>query len=111
MERIVIAGGRPLNGKVRIGGAKNAALPILGAALLTEAPCLIREIPNLTDVGVMRNILETLGAKVEVTGDLTTVEAATLSSLTVPEPLMREMRSSIIVMGALLTRFGTVKAS
>ncbi len=111
MERIVIAGGRPLNGKVRIGGAKNAALPILGATLLTEAPCLIREIPNLTDVGVMRNILKTLGAKVEVVGDLTTVEAATLTSLTVPEHLMREMRSSIIVMGALLTRFGTVKVS
>lgn len=111
MERIVIAGGRPLHGKVRIGGAKNAALPILGATLLTEAPCLIREIPNLTDVGVMRDILETLGAKVEVVGDLTTVEAAALTSLTVPENLMREMRSSIIVMGALLTRFGTVKVS
>lgn len=111
MERIVIAGGRPLSGKVRIGGAKNAALPILGATLLTESPCLVRDIPNLTDVEVMRSILQHLGAKVEVAGDSTTVEAATLSSLTVPEHLMREMRSSIIVMGALLTRFGTVKVS
>lgn len=111
MERIVIAGGRPLTGKVRIEGAKNAALPILGATLLTESPCVIREVPNLTDVGVMRSILQHLGARVEVTGDTTTVEAATLASLTVPEQLMREMRSSIIVMGALLTRFGTVKVS
>lgn len=111
MERIVIAGGRPLSGKLRIGGAKNAALPILGATLLTESPCIIRDIPDLTDVGVMRNILRNLGARVEVNGDTTTVEAANLTSLTVPEQLMREMRSSIIVMGALLTRFGTVKVS
>ncbi|HHW99449.1 MAG TPA: UDP-N-acetylglucosamine 1-carboxyvinyltransferase [Firmicutes bacterium] len=111
MERIVIAGGRPLYGKVRIGGAKNAALPILGATLLTESPCILREVPNLTDVGVMRSILQHLGAKVEVNGDTVTVEAAALTSLTVPEHLMREMRSSIIVMGALLTRFGTVKVS
>lgn len=111
MERIVIAGGRPLSGKVRIGGAKNSALPILGATLLTESPCVIREVPNLTDVKVMCRILEDLGAKVEVNGDAIRVEAAALTSLTVPEHLMREMRSSIIVMGAILTRFGTVKVS
>lgn len=111
MERIVIAGGRPLSGKVRIGGAKNSALPILGATLLTESPCVIREVPNLTDVKVMCRILEDLGAKVEVNGEAIRVEAAALTSLTVPEHLMREMRSSIIVMGAILTRFGTVKVS
>lgn len=111
MERIVIAGGKPLSGTLRIGGAKNAALPILGATLLTAEPCLIREIPDLTDVGVMRSILENLGARVEVAGNLTTVAATNLDSLTVPENLMREMRSSIIVMGALLTRFGEVKVS
>ncbi|NLW16972.1 MAG: UDP-N-acetylglucosamine 1-carboxyvinyltransferase [Firmicutes bacterium] len=111
MERIVIAGGRPLSGKVRSGGAKYSALPILGATLLTESPCVIREVPNLTDVKVMCRILEDLGAKVEVNGDAIRVEAAALTSLTVPEHLMREMRSSIIVMGAILTRFGTVKVS
>jgi len=111
MERIVIAGGRPLSGRVRVGGAKNAALPILGATLLTGEPCTVRDLPNLTDIDVMRNILRALGARVEVFGSSTTVEAKHLTSQTVPEHLMREMRSSIIVMGALLARFGRVKVS
>jgi UDP-N-acetylglucosamine 1-carboxyvinyltransferase len=111
MERIVIAGGRPLKGSVRVTGAKNAALPILCATLLTEEPCTIRGLPGLTDIDVMSEILRSLGAEVSVAGDAITVQANSLTSQAVPDHLMREMRSSIIVMGALLTRFGRVRVS
>lgn len=111
MERIVIAGGHPLRGRVRVGGAKNAALPILGATLLTAEPCVIRGLPELTDVSVMYSILSNLGVDVRAIGDSCTTKASTLTSQTVPESLMREMRSSMIVMGALLGRFGHVKVS
>lgn len=111
MERIVIAGGRPLQGKIRVGGAKNAALPILAATLLTPEPCLIRSLPALTDVDVMGSILRNLGVRVNNTPDGTVITAASLTSQTIPESLMREMRSSIIVMGALIGRFGRAKVS
>lgn len=106
-----MAGGKPLYGKVRVGGAKNAALPILGATLLTPEECAIRELPCLTDIDVMCRILQHLGADVQVAGGAAKIRADNLASLTVPENLMREMRSSIIVMGALLSRFGFVKIS
>lgn len=111
MERIVIAGGRPLQGKIRVGGAKNAALPILAATLLTPEPCLIRSLPALTDVDVMGSILRNLGVRVNSTPEGCMVTAASLTSQTIPEYLMREMRSSIIVMGALIGRFGRAKVS
>lgn len=111
MERIVIAGGHPLRGRVRIGGAKNAALPIIGATLLTAERCVIHDLPELTDVEVMFHILRNLGAEVSRTGGGCSIQAGDLSSQTVPEALMREMRSSIIVMGALLGRFGRAKVS
>lgn len=111
MERIVIAGGHPLQGRVRIGGAKNAALPILAATLLTPEPCLIQGLPELTDVQVMWDILRNLGVEVSATADGCSIMAGRLKSQTIPESLMREMRSSIIVMGALLARFGYAKVS
>ena len=70
MDSLLIKGGVPLQGEVEISGAKNAVLPILAATLLTGAPCVIRRVPNLSDVGYMGQILAWLGAKVEVSGDL-----------------------------------------
>ncbi len=111
MERIVISGGRPLHGTVRIPGAKNAALPILAASLLTPDQCVIRGLPALTDIDVMLSIISTLGAEVKGQGGVAYIRAEPLVSQDVPETLMREMRSSIIVMGALLARFGYTKVS
>lgn len=111
MERIVISGGRPLCGTVRIPGAKNAALPILAATLLTPDQCIIRGLPDLTDIVVMLRILSTLGADIKGQGGIAYIQAQPLVSQDVPEALMREMRSSIIVMGALLARFGYTRVS
>ena len=68
MQRIVIQGGRPLEGRVRAGGAKNAALPLLAAALLTDEPCWLENVPDLRDIGTMLTLLGGLGVGVERTG-------------------------------------------
>lgn len=111
MERIVIAGGTPLQGTVKIHGAKNAALPIIAACLLTDEPCTLRSMPTLTDIDVMRHILQSFGAECEWVKDGLQIHAKKLHSHTIPEALMREMRSSVIIMGPLLARHGKVSAS
>ena len=75
MESLLIKGGVPLQGEVTISGAKNAALPILAAALLTSEPCVIHRVPNLSDVRFMARILALLGAKVECEGTTIRVRA------------------------------------
>ena len=111
MERIVIAGGTPLQGTVKVHGAKNAALPIIAACLLTDEECTLRSMPTLTDIEVMRHILKSFGAECEWVKDGLSIHAKRLHSHTIPESLMREMRSSVIIMGPLLARHGKVSAS
>ena len=103
MDSLLIKGGVPLQGEVEISGAKNAVLPILAATLLTGAPCVIRRVPNLSDVGYMGQILTWLGAKVEVSGDSMRVEAARVRGMA-DYDLVRKMRGSICIMGPLLGR-------
>ena len=76
MESLLIRGGVPLHGEVRISGAKNAVLPIMAATLLTPEPCVIRRVPNLSDVRFMGQILQWLGANVEFKGDTVRIQAA-----------------------------------
>jgi UDP-N-acetylglucosamine 1-carboxyvinyltransferase len=76
MESLYIKGGTPLAGEVLVSGSKNAVLPILAATLLTAEPCLIRRVPNLSDVRFMGEILSSLGAEVRFAGDTVTVRAA-----------------------------------
>lgn len=114
MEAYEVTGGRALRGTVRISGAKNAVLPMLAATLLTGSVCSIVDWPNLSDVGVMVEILRRLGAEisfsVEQTGrKVMDVTAANLITYEVPESLMRQMRSSIFIMGPLLGRLRKVK--
>ncbi len=117
MERYIINGGVCLNGSVRIGGAKNAILPMLAAVLINGGESVLADVPNLRDVQIMREILLDLGAKVEFTPepgtDINTlfIDTKDVNSYAVPEELMREMRSSIVLMGALLARFGKAKVS
>lgn len=111
MERIVIAGGWPLQGTVQIDGAKNAALPIIAACLLTEEPCTLRSMPGLTDIEVMQAILHSFGVDSAWTREGFRIHAEKILSHTIPEALMREMRSSVIIMGPMLARFGKVSAS
>lgn len=111
MDRFVIAGGRPLCGTVKVQGAKNSALPTIAACLLTEEPVRLRNIPKLTDINAMCSILHSLGAECEWDGDDLVVSAERISSCVIPDDLMREMRSSIILLGPLLARSGRVTAS
>src|SRR5579872_111104 len=103
MDSLLIKGGVPLHGEVTISGAKNAVLPIMAAALLTEEPCVIRRVPNLSDVKFMGQILEWLGASVKVEGDAVHIHARKIKGSGDYE-LVRKMRGSICIMGPLLGR-------
>ncbi|GIO39163.1 UDP-N-acetylglucosamine 1-carboxyvinyltransferase [Paenibacillus antibioticophila] len=108
MDKLVIEGGQPLSGSIRIHGAKNAALPILAATLLTEGKIQLRNVPRLLDIEVMLEILNALGCTAVQRDDLVTVDTSGADSSHVPEQLMKLMRSSIFLMGPLLARFGEV---
>ncbi len=106
-----IEGGRPLDGRLAVQGAKNSVLPILAAALLAPGQSIIHNCPNLSDVSVALNILALLGCRVEREGDTVLVDASVLSRADIPDSLMREMRSSVIFLGALLARLGSAELS
>lgn len=109
MEKLVIEGGRPLSGSIRIHGAKNAALPILAASIMADGEHVIENVPDLLDIQVMQNILRSLGCKAEHRDEKIILETSSIHSSHIPEQLMRQMRSSIFLMGPLLARFGRVQ--
>jgi UDP-N-acetylglucosamine 1-carboxyvinyltransferase len=110
MDKFLIKGGTPLHGEVMIGGAKNAVLPIMAATLLTAEPCLIRRVPQLSDVRFMGQILSSLGAAVKFEGDELRVQAAKIKGVGNYE-LIRKMRGSICILGPLLGRTGKALVS
>ncbi|MGI8967087.1 MAG: UDP-N-acetylglucosamine 1-carboxyvinyltransferase, partial [Limisphaerales bacterium] len=103
MDSLLIKGGVPLHGEVTISGAKNAVLPIMAATLLTAEPCVIRRVPDLSDVKFMAQILPSLGAEVKIEDGTLTVRAAKIKSFG-DYDLIRKMRGSICIMGPLLGR-------
>lgn len=103
MDKILIHGGRPLNGPVRISGSKNSALPILAATLLTQEPCVIRRVPDLSDIHYMLTILSELGCEVERASGMVSVKAEKIST-EAPYDIVRKMRASVCVLGPLLGR-------
>src|SRR5579872_5997077 len=103
MDSLLIKGGVPLHGEVTISGAKNAVLPIMAATLLTSEPCVIRRVPNLSDVRFMGEILSSLGAQVRLEGDTLSVRAQKIRGVG-DYDLIRKMRGSICIMGPLLGR-------
>lgn len=111
LEKYLIQGGNRLQGEVKITGAKNSVLPILAATVISGNKSIISNIPKLQDVKVMTEILKTIGSKIEGEEDRMVIDTGPIDSVHLPEELVREMRSSIILMGALLTRFGEVKVS
>ncbi|WIV18244.1 UDP-N-acetylglucosamine 1-carboxyvinyltransferase [Paenibacillus polygoni] len=108
MDKLVIEGGKPLSGSIRIHGAKNAALPIMAASLLAEGNTQLHNVPHLLDIEVMLHILERLGCGAKHDSGKVTIDTSLVSSARVPEDLMSKMRSSIFLMGPLLARFGEV---
>lgn len=111
MERLIITGGTRLKGSVTISGAKNAILPILASCLLSDTPLVLEGVPRLDDVVTMQEVLQSLGAKVKWLNDVMEIDPSNISSTEVPPSLMRRMRASNLVMGALLGRLGNVRAS
>ncbi|MBQ6020552.1 MAG: UDP-N-acetylglucosamine 1-carboxyvinyltransferase [Clostridia bacterium] len=107
--KIEIIGGLPLRGRVEIRGAKNSALPILAATVLTRGESKIRNCPALSDVRASLEILKYLGCCVRFRDGEATVDSTELNGAPIPETLMREMRSSIIFLGAVLARFGEAR--
>ncbi|HTM63710.1 MAG TPA: UDP-N-acetylglucosamine 1-carboxyvinyltransferase, partial [Gammaproteobacteria bacterium] len=112
MEKLIIKGGIPLNGEIRISGAKNAALPILAASLLSGHPVQISNIPHLQDVTTIVSLLGQMGVKVTLDERSNIeVEASKLASFNAPYDLVRTMRASVLVLGPLLSRFGEAEVS
>lgn len=111
MEKYIINGGHKLVGETSILGAKNAVLPILAATVIGGNKSTILNIPNLRDVEIMEEILIALGCAIERNGSTMVVDTKPLNQITVPEELVREMRSSIIFMGSMLSRCNEVVIS
>ncbi len=111
MSYYEIQGGRPLYGSLAVHGAKNSVLPILAACLLSPGQSVIHNCPDLSDVAATLDILRLLGCRADREGDTVVIDATALSRWDIPEHLMREMRSSVIFLGALLARLGTAELS
>lgn len=109
MSELRISGGRTLHGRLTVHGAKNSVLPILAATVLVPGISVIRNCPDLSDVAASLAILEHLGCKTFREGDTVTVDASTPTRCDIPDELMREMRSSVIFLGAILGRMGCAK--
>ncbi|WP_326536280.1 UDP-N-acetylglucosamine 1-carboxyvinyltransferase [Pseudorhodoferax sp.] len=112
MDKLLIRGGRRLSGEVRISGAKNAALPELCAALLTEEPVQLSNVPHLQDVATMLQLIRNMGVAVESHEDgRVAINARALSKPEAPYELVKTMRASVLALGPLLTRFGHATVS
>ncbi|HEY5754708.1 MAG TPA: UDP-N-acetylglucosamine 1-carboxyvinyltransferase [Steroidobacter sp.] len=112
MDKLLIQGGAPLQGEVRISGAKNAALPILAATLLAEGPVSVGNVPHLQDVTTMIELLGRMGVSVTIDDRMRVeVDASTANAFVAPYELVRTMRASIVVLGPLLARFGQADVS
>jgi UDP-N-acetylglucosamine 1-carboxyvinyltransferase len=112
MDKLIITGGIQLSGELRISGAKNAALPILAATLLSEAPVSVGNIPHLHDITTTMELLGRMGVQLLVDEKMNIeVDSSTINSYEAPYELVRTMRASILVLGPLLARFGEAHVS
>lgn len=110
MSKFIISGGKKLSGTIKVAGNKNAALPIMAAALLIPEDVILENVPEIKDVAVMSNILTKLGATVEKIKDHSLkINTKNVSDYKVPVELARQLRASVLLMGPLLARFGTVE--
>ncbi|MBK6744505.1 MAG: UDP-N-acetylglucosamine 1-carboxyvinyltransferase [Hydrogenophilales bacterium] len=111
MDKLVIEGGTRLEGEVAISGAKNAALPILCAALLSAESLVLTNVPELNDIGTMLKLLAQMGVKVEREGHRVSLDASGLNNPVAPYEMVKTMRASILVLGPLVARCGEAKVS
>ena len=111
MQKLAIQGGTPLHGEVFISGAKNAALPIMCASLLSAEPLQLNNIPDLHDVSTMRMLLQQMGVVIDLHGETMTLHGAGVSKLEAPYDMVKTMRASVLVLGPLVARFGEARVS
>lgn len=111
MDKLVIEGGYPLQGEVIVSGAKNAALPILCAALLAETPLELSSVAALKDIDTTLKLLDTMGVKIDRNGAQVTLDASEVASFEATYEMVKTMRASILVLGPLLARFGSARVS
>ncbi len=120
MDRILIRGGKPLKGTIHIGGAKNAALPLMAACLLTDETLVLSNLPHLDDITTMSHLLAELGVDIRMNGDAPNgghmgrvfgLTAGSATETTAPYDLVRKMRASVLVLGPLLARHGRARVS
>ncbi len=111
MQKLIVNGGRRLRGELALQGSKNSALPIMAATLLCGEECVLKNCPKLSDIYAASRILNCLGCKCTFSGNTAVVSSESVNGVSIPEELMREMRSSIIFLGAMLGRTGECTVS
>lgn len=111
MDKIVIEGGHPLHGEIAISGAKNAALPLMAACLLSGEPITLTNVPDLRDTRTILALLETFGVKWQKEGTTLTLDAGNLDNIEASYDLVKTMRASVLVLGPLLARMGRARVS
>ncbi|WP_346353613.1 UDP-N-acetylglucosamine 1-carboxyvinyltransferase [Azotosporobacter soli] len=113
MEKLIVRGGNPLKGSIKISGAKNAVLPVIAAALLGTTPSTLEEIPDLEDVRTFSEVLKMLGVPVKYNKAAQTlyVDSSNITTCEAPYELVRKMRASFLIMGPLLARYGKARIS
>lgn len=111
LSKFLVTGGKELQGKVEISGAKNAVLPIIAACLLTSDKIILEEAPDLLDVQVMSQVIESLGGKIKRNGKKLHISIKEINSVETPYDLISKMRASIVIMGPMLARKGRVRIS
>ncbi len=111
MSRYIINGGRKLDGEIEVDGSKNSVLPVLAASLINGNESIIHNIPRLKDVFTLTNVMENIGCKITYDGNTMVINSKGELNTNIPEKPVKEMRSSIILMGAMLARFKNVKIS
>ncbi|MBI3358230.1 MAG: UDP-N-acetylglucosamine 1-carboxyvinyltransferase [Nitrospirae bacterium] len=111
MDKIIISGGKPLSGEIEIGGAKNAALPILAATLLSSEPHQLKRVPKVVDIFTMQKLLCAMGAQISEQDDVCTIEIKQITSCEAQYEWVKTMRASVLVLGPLLARYGEAHVS
>ena len=112
MDKLIIKGGGPLSGEIRISGSKNSALPILAATILADSPIQIGNLPHLNDVTTMLALLRSMGLAITLNEKMTVeIDANTIKEYTAPYELVKTMRASILVLGPMLARYGEANVS
>lgn len=111
MQSYIIEGGRKLEGIGKVSGSKNASLPIIAASILSGKETKLYNVPNISDIQITFKILKHLGCKVKKTHDKIIIDSSKISVYEIPDNLMREMRSSVVMAGAIIGRFKTATFS